>query len=335
MIDLRTLNVFVAVAECGSFTLAAARLGRTQSAVSQAIRQLEEDLGVVLVDRTPRPMALTPAGAVLREHAHRLIQDAEALGAAVRDHGRAKVREMRIGLVDSFAAAVGPALMRVLLDHATELTVWSGLTSSLADAFLQRKLDLIIANDALDDIDGLDRFELLSESYLLLAPKETAIEATDACLALLARNLPMIRYRAESFLAGQIERQLHRRGAHPTRRVSVDTSESLVAMVAAGIGWTCTTPLCLLQGRAYLPRINVVPFPEPRFHRRLILVARGGEQGELPRRLAGIASRILDTEVAPALAGVDARLGGAIAIRSWSDAPGPQSPSVSAPDGRR
>ena len=319
MIDLRTLNVFVVVSECGSFTLAAERLGRTQSAVSQAIRQLEEDLGVVLIDRAPRPMALTPSGSILREHAHRLLQDAETLAATVRDYGNAKAREIRIGLVDSFGAAVGPALMKVLLDHAAGLTVWSGLTSNLTDAFLQRKVDMIIANDPLDDMDGLDRYELMSESYLLLSPSAIAIDGTESCLAALARSHPMIRYRTQSFLGGQIERQLHRRNTHPTRRVSVDTSDSLMAMVAAGIGWTCTTPLCLLQGRSYLSAINVVPFPEPRFFRRLILVARSGEFGDLPRRLAGIASHILATEVLPELARIGPWLGDVIAIKAWHE----------------
>jgi len=319
MIDLRTLNVFLLVSECGSFTLAAERLGRTQSAVSQAIRQLEEDLGVVLIDRVQRPMALTPSGSILREHAHRLIQDAETLATTVRDYGGAKLREMRIGLVDSFAAAVGPALMKVLLDHAVGLTVWSGLTSSLTDAFLQRKVDIIIANDSLDDVDGLDRYELMSESYLLLAPAAVAIDETDASLAALARNHPMIRYRAQSFLGAQIERQLHRRNTHPTRRVSVDTSNSLIAMVASGIGWTCTTPLCLLQGRSYLSRINIVPFPEPRFFRRLILISRSGEFADLPSRLARIARQILATEVLPELRSLGPWCGDAIAITAWHE----------------
>lgn len=319
MIDLRTLNVFLLVSECGSFTLAAERLGRTQSAVSQAIRQLEEDLGVVLIDRVTRPMALTPSGAILREHAHRLIQDAETLTTTVRGYNGAKLQEMRIGLVDSFAAAVGPALMKVLLDHAAGLTVWSGLTSSLAEAFLQRKIDMLIANDSLDDVDGLDRYELMAEYYLLLAPAAVAIDGTDASLAALARNHPMIRYRTQSFIGGQIERQLHRRNTHPTRRVSVDTSNSLIAMVASGIGWTCTTPLCLLQGRSYLSRINIVPFPEPRFFRRLILISRSGEFADLPSRLARIASHILATEVLPELRSLEPWLGDAIAIKAWHE----------------
>ena len=177
MIDLRTLGVFLR----DRATAATSRWPRSASvAASRRFRRrsgrLEEELGVVLIDRTTRPMLLTPSGAILREHAHRLIQDTEMLVATVRDYGHAKVGEVRLGLVYSFAAAVGPALTRTLLDHAVGLTLWSGLTSNLAEAFLQRKVDMIIGNDALDDVDGLVRFELMSESYLLLAPADVAIE---------------------------------------------------------------------------------------------------------------------------------------------------------------
>lgn len=297
MIDLRTLNVFLVVSECRSFTRAAKRLKKTQSAVSQTVRQLEDDLGVVLIDRASRPMALTRPGSILREHGYGLIQDAERLAGKVRGCGDAEVQEIRIGLVDSFAAAVGPALMKILLDHAVNLTVWSGLTSNLADALLQRKLDMIIANDALDDSDGLERQELMSEPYLLLLPASLAVDAKDVKLATLARNYPMICYNPHSFLGAQIARQLRRGNIRATRRVSVDTTDSLVAMVAAGIGWTSTTPLCLLLARSYLQRVTVLPFPGPRFSRRLVLVYRSGEYAALAGRLARIASRILATEV--------------------------------------
>ena len=67
MIDLTALNVFVMGTECGSFTLAAKSMEKTQSAVSQTVRQLEDYLGVVLIDRASRPMTLTPPGSILRE----------------------------------------------------------------------------------------------------------------------------------------------------------------------------------------------------------------------------------------------------------------------------
>jgi DNA-binding transcriptional LysR family regulator len=297
MIDLKALGVFLTVVECGSFTLAAKRLGRSQSAVSQSVRELEHDLGVVLIDRASRPLAATASGTILREHANRLIRDAEALSAKVLDGTGAKVPEIRIGLVDSFAAAVGPALMKTLLEHAVNLTVHSGLTSNLAESFVQRKVDIIVGNDPMEEVDGLDRHELMREPYLVLVPASMPTAPGDAGLAKLARDYPMICYNPESFLGAQIARQLANRDIRATRRVSVDTSDSLVAMVAAGIGWTSTTPLCLLLARPYLPRVRVLPFPGPRFSRRLTLVSRSGEHSALAARLARIAVQILGAEV--------------------------------------
>lgn len=297
MIDLRALNVFVTVAESGGFTAAAKRLGRTQSSISQTVRQLEDDLGVVLIERGSRPLALTLAGTTLRDHAYRLLHDAENLSGRLLTVAGGKVPEIRIGLVDSFAAAVGPALMKTLLDYAVNLTVWSGLTSNLVDAFVQRKVDIVIGNDDLHEVAGLDRYVLMSEPYLLLVPAALAVERKEPNLGQLARNYPMICYNPHSFLGAQIARQLALRNIHATRRVSVDTSDSLVAMVAAGIGWTSTTPLCLLLARPHLSRVSIAPFPGPRFVRRLILVARSGEYSELAKRLARIAGRILATEV--------------------------------------
>ena len=82
MIDPLTLDqmrIFVAVAETGSFSAAARRLGRVQSAVSQAVNTLEHILGVPLFDRAGKTPSLTSAGAVLLKDARRLIDGARAL----------------------------------------------------------------------------------------------------------------------------------------------------------------------------------------------------------------------------------------------------------------
>ncbi|HET7208562.1 MAG TPA: LysR family transcriptional regulator [Terriglobales bacterium] len=71
--DLAQLEVFLAVAREGRFSRAAEKLFRTQSAVSQSIRKLEEELGEPLFDRTSREGVLTDAGRVLREYAEKLI----------------------------------------------------------------------------------------------------------------------------------------------------------------------------------------------------------------------------------------------------------------------
>ena len=77
--DLNSLKVFLAVSTCGNMTTAARRLQLTQSAVSQSIRQLEDDLGSVLFDRAKRPLKLTAAGTILQRHAAPLVEDAATL----------------------------------------------------------------------------------------------------------------------------------------------------------------------------------------------------------------------------------------------------------------
>ncbi len=80
-IELRELRYFIAVAEELNFTRAAARLGMAQPPLSAAIGKLERKLGVRLLERTSRRVALTPAGAVLLEQGRVAV---EGVGAAIQ-----------------------------------------------------------------------------------------------------------------------------------------------------------------------------------------------------------------------------------------------------------
>ncbi len=102
--DLAGLEVLVAVAEERGFSRAAARLRRTQPAVSQAIRRLEEEVGTRLVDRSSKDGTLTAAGALLLGHAHALLnlrRDAEAAIRGLRhlESGRLAVAANEYGVL--------------------------------------------------------------------------------------------------------------------------------------------------------------------------------------------------------------------------------------------
>jgi DNA-binding transcriptional LysR family regulator len=92
--DLSELHVFLTVAAERSFSRAAIKLHRTQPAVSQAIRRLEDELGERLFDRSSKQGALTEAGRVLREYAQRLMRLSEEAETAVRE-----LRDLRRGRV--------------------------------------------------------------------------------------------------------------------------------------------------------------------------------------------------------------------------------------------
>lgn len=297
--DLHALKVFLAVSSSGNMTSAAARLGLTQSAVSQAIRQLEEILDTVLIDRSQRPLALTAAGRVLQRHAAPIVEDTESLATIVRQAGASKVPELRIGIIDSFASTVGPSLIRSLLGQVAHLSFRSGLAHDQAEGLLSRNLDLIISSDALDDVDGLDRYPILSEPFVLLLPDRIAAAHPKPELKTLAVSDSLIRFSARSQIGAQIERHLRRLGIKAPRLLEVDATDALVAMVAAGLGWAIATPLCLLQVRSQASGVRVLPFPGTAFVRQLHLIARSGEYGELPQRVAQLSCDILRRDCLP------------------------------------
>jgi len=302
VLDLKALKVFLTVADLASMTAAAKRLDLSQSAVSQAIRQLEDHLGVVLVDRERRPLALTAAGAGLRERGARLVAEAETLYKAIREQAGTEAQLLRIGMVDSFAATLGPALLKMLLSSTVRLHVASGLSPGLGEALLARNLDMIVTTDPPEAVGALERYRLLTEPYVLLLPRALAESCREPTIASLAALAPLVRFNVGSHIGATIERYLDETGVVPPNRLEIDTADSLVAMVAAGIGWALITPLCLLQARADAAAVAVSPLPGPPLARDLTLVARKGEYGVLPRRIAASVGDIFDAEWRPALA---------------------------------
>ncbi|MBE2316647.1 LysR family transcriptional regulator [Solirubrobacter sp. CPCC 204708] len=102
MPELSQLRTFTAVAEALSFTRAAEELGLSQQAASKAVRALEDELGVVLLERTTREVRLTPAGTTLLASARDLLARAEVAFAEVRD--------VEAGLSGTIRIGVSPAI---------------------------------------------------------------------------------------------------------------------------------------------------------------------------------------------------------------------------------
>ncbi len=296
--DLAALRVFLAVFESGGMSAAARRLGMTQSAVSQSVARLEAGFGMALFERASRPLQPTAAGLDLAAGARRLLTEGERLQAAVREAAGAALPAVRIGLIDSFAATVGPSLVRKLRNHAERLTVWSGISPNLGDDLVNRRLDFIVSSDPMKGRKGLARRRLLVEPFLLVLPRRMASAIDEVRLEDLARNHAFIRYSGRSLIGAQIERHLEDLQVQVPQSLEFDGTDPVFAMVSGGIGWAITTPLCLVHGRALAGELSAVPLPGPAMSRSLYLVFRRGETGKLPRRIIVDAEAILGEMVA-------------------------------------
>jgi len=297
-LDLRSLKVFHAVAVTGSMTAAARRLGTTQSAVSQAVRLLEDHLGVRLVDRSQRPLRLTAPGNLLSRRAERLIEESELLTAAVRE--ASALPEFRVGLVDSVAGTLGPELIRRFMDEIATITLWAGLTPPLIHALTNRQLDVVIAAEPLGVDESFRRWRLLREPFVVVVPAALEDDCRTLPLATLAARHPLIRYSARSSLGFQVDLHLRRCGVTALRRVELDSSDTLFAMVAAGVGWAITTPLCVMQARR-TDGVAFLPLPGPGAFREVSLFGRAGEYEMLTDRLGALACETLRDDCLPGL----------------------------------
>jgi DNA-binding transcriptional LysR family regulator len=150
--DLFQLETFLAVAEERSFSRAAARLHRTQPAVSQAIAKLEGELGEVLFERSSRDGTLTDAGGVLREYAQKLLNlRGEATGAL------AELRELHRGKLQIAANEYTCLYLLPLLDEfrrqnpRIKVAVQRSLASRISDEILNHSVDIGVLSFRPDD----------------------------------------------------------------------------------------------------------------------------------------------------------------------------------------
>ncbi len=301
-VDLRTLEITAAVIETGSMSEAGARLGLTQSAVSQAVRRAETEIGTKLLHRDRRPLAPTSAGSLLAVQVREIVQRVDRTVDAVRAVAAMPERlDLRLGLVDSFAGTIGAHLVKELVEGsmALRLTAWSGLAFTHTEALVRHAIDAAVTSDPMEDLDDVVRYPLFREPYLLLVPKSLG----PACQGLPLRDLlarhSLIRHSARSHMGTQVERHLRRLGLEPPRMLEFDTSDSLLAMVATGVGIAITTPLCLLQGAAYAESVEVMPLPGPGFSRELAFVTRRGEFTTLGPRIADLARNLVRAKALP------------------------------------
>ncbi len=280
---------------------AARRLGITQSAISQQIGNLEKSLGAALVDRGLRPLRPTSDGEQLIARAVPFLEEAGRILVSARALRNEPLPQLRLSVLFSLSLALSPALVAGL--HAQvpirNIVVTAGLANTLRHSLMNRETDILVTSDPLLDLDALERHEVLVEPFVLLVPAGAPDLGND--LQKLAQVLPFVRYHSNSPIGIRIEVHLRRQRIEVARWCEFDTPESVVAMVASGQGWTITSPLHVLQGVRDWDLVRCLRLPIQGMARSTVVVARRGELGELPTRVATLAREIVWSSVVPAV----------------------------------
>lgn len=272
-----TLDTFLAVCQHQSFTKAAKALGLGQSSVSQNIQKLEESLGVTLFDREVRPIMLKPEAIMLREVLEGQFSEIEQVVSLIREQNELKPI-VKIGVIDSLSTNVAPALIRKLTEQTRQVSVLSGISPNIAQDLLNREVDIIITSDPLDGIEGLSRYFLCQEPHLLVLPKQSELVGTQVTWQqLISYALPIVRYSRRSASGRVVDTHFSRMRMTVPFKIEADTTRVVLSMVADGLGWALSTPLCLMQCKDMLEDVHMQPAPQPSFSREIYIVTRHKE----------------------------------------------------------
>lgn len=280
--DLSSLTVFLAVCDNGSMAAAARTLKVTQPAISQTIADLESHLSTTLFDRSVRPLALTAAGAVLRQHAVGMLAEVRHIATSIQEMRLGRVPQLRMGVVDSLSRAVSAHISTFMQGRVNRLTVHAGLTETHAASLLTRQIDFVIGVDEMEDISGLERWPLFEEPYLLLCPRNITPPKSADSFALFLKSHPFVRFSQRSRTGTEVERYLRRLKIDIPFQQEFDLPDGVFAACQQG-GIAITTPLCLYEaGFTHTQDMVCHPLPIGGFQRRLTLVVRRREFGRLP-----------------------------------------------------
>jgi DNA-binding transcriptional LysR family regulator len=238
-IGLRHLQHAVAASQHGSFRRAAAALHLRQSTLSRGIRQMEEQLGVLLFNRSSGGVRLTPAGVQFTRTATRLLEDLDTLVSTAKAMGRGEAGRLALGLLTSPSAA---PLRAVLLDYAfrfpdVEIRLVSKSRSELMLDLKTGVLDLAIVTGEAKEQDS-ESLSLWSERVLAALPQWHPLTAraflywTD----LKDENFLLSRRGPGPDLRDMLIAKLAAPGGRPKMTDHDVGSESLLSLVAAGRG---------------------------------------------------------------------------------------------------
>lgn len=238
MIEVREAEYFVAVAEELHFGRAAERLQMSQPPLSQAIRQLERKVGVVLLHRTTRSVTLTSAGRAFLDEARLLIGASRSAQLTARRAGAGLAGELRVGAV---ASAFEDPLPRVVAEYRQrhpdiQLTLEEIDTHEAPGVLLTFRLDVVIARLAATP-PGLRQLSLKRDRFVLVSPRSWP----QRCSARWLRESPEVPWvwiprRISPDYHDQVVACCGSEQLVPQRRHVARSISTQVAMVGAGVG---------------------------------------------------------------------------------------------------
>ena len=298
--EIHQLRYFVAVAEEGSFSRAAAKVRVAQPSLSQQIRKLEAEVGQPLFDRLPRSVVLTEAGRCLIDYARQILASIGDARRCVDEFKNEVAGRLAVGAIPTIAPYVLPELVGKFQKHYPEVTleIVEDVTDGIARRVEAGELDVALASTC-QQAPTLRRESLGSEPLLALVPKGHPLAKKTLVAMDDLKSQRFLLLHEMHCLSQQVNHLLAARRLRPEIALAGSQLGTIANMVAAAIG-VSIVPQMMVKHQA-TPGCVSVPFAPPVPERELNLLYN-------PLRFQSKAATAFRREAAAALSGQESSL---------------------------
>lgn len=303
-LTVQQLEYLVAVADAPTWSVAAAAVGVTPSALSQGLAELERRLGLPLFERDGRRRVLAVAATPVLAHAREVLARTTDLARYTHQLREGRGGSLRVGMIDAAAVEHFSDTLRQFRARRPDLDLRLTVTSSAAllDQLRRAELDLVVCVEPPGLVESLVTTPLTTEPLFVHAPDLSALDRPPPEWG------PWVTFPTGAHTRLVIQQALRRVGAHFDVVAESHQPEVLREMVRVGLGWTVLPPV--VSGRSTAgPAVG-----QPIAHRRLV-VARRAEAVPNP------AGDALEQALRRAVAGEHQLASGPLAIPDRDPAP--------------
>jgi DNA-binding transcriptional LysR family regulator len=302
--ELRHLRYFLAVAEEGHMTRAAARLGLQQPPLSQQIRALEEELGTTLFVRLPRGVQLTPAGEEFLMETRAVLNRIEHAKAQVQAAALGQRGRISIGLTTSASLHPGTArLLRAFVETHPQvsLSLHADNAAGLTEALLREEVQVAIIRAVVARPSELHFEQLAKESMVIALPAKHHLARGKAgargrlpLKALEGERMILVRRHGAPGMYSEVVSACRKAGFEPTIVAEVEHILTSVNLIAAGVGVSlvpASIQRIFHEGVAFRPALDAQSLVAP-----LTLVHRRGETRPVVKDFIELSRKVIKAE---------------------------------------
>jgi LysR family hydrogen peroxide-inducible transcriptional activator len=273
-VTLKQLRYFDALARELHFGRAADACAVTQPALSMQIHELEQSLGIMLVERTRTGVQLTQKGAEIAERAARVLGDVRDLVAYAQHTSKILSGPLRLGVIPSIAPYMLPPLLPMLKESYRELVlhVRETQTRVLVEELLEGKIDVVLLALPIKHPD-IEQLPLFEDKFLLALPKDRKVSGRVRATKEMVEKDRLLLLEEGHCLRDQALAYCTLKQVDSISTFGASSLSTIVEMVAGGLGITLLPEMCLeIEGRGR--DLSLVRFTEPEPSRSVGLIWR-------------------------------------------------------------